>query len=209
MGTRLRPLTDSTPKPLLKVGGRSLLSRHLYALQQAGINDVVINVHHLGEQIMHTMGDGSEYGVKITYSIEPELLETAGGIRAALHHLVPGPFLVISGDVYTNFDFSQLTAVDDATALLVMVPNPEHHPQGDFAIGARGILDTTGHKLTYSGIGLFSESFFRNSPNQALKLRELLIPAIQRRQVRGVRFDGIWEDVGTVDRLDKLNQADS
>jgi len=201
-GERLRPLTDSTPKPLLVVGQHRLIEWHLLSLARAGIQDVVINVSWLADQIQAALGDGKAYGVNITYSIEPEqALETGGGIFQAMEHLQGEAFLVINGDIWTDFPFSQ-KKLPEKQAHLIMVSNPEHHADGDFSLDQALLRnDGDGARLTYSGIGLYRPEFFSGCHAGRFPLAPLLIKAMQVQQVTGEKYEGCWIDVGTPERL--------
>ncbi|MCB1645114.1 MAG: nucleotidyltransferase family protein [Pseudomonadales bacterium] len=207
-GERMRPLSDVTPKPLLKVGNETLIERHIRHLRQAGITEIVINLHHLGEQIADHLGDGEALGVQLQYSREPELLETAGGIRRALPLIDPGsgPFLVVNGDLYTDFSFRHLPALaDNSLAYLYLVENPAHHKAGDFSIGDNGLLGLSGRCYTFSGIGLYKAAFFDGMREGAVMLRELMLAHIGAGRIQGALFEGFWSDVGTPERLAALN----
>lgn len=213
-GARMRPLTDHTPKPLLKVGDKALIEWHLERLAAAGIHQVVINHAWLGEQIEQQLGDGSRYGVQIQYSTEGTALETAAGIKKALP-LLPAeqPFLVISADVWTDWNASlanymaQSLLEHNALAHLLLVPNPDHHPDGDFGLSTSGIV-TKNNDYTYSGIGVFSPAFFAStSATEPTPLREPLHAALQSQQVLGTVYRGIWADVGTPERLENIAQG--
>lgn len=212
-GERMRPLTDHTPKPLLPVGGKPLIVWHLEALAKNGFREVVINHAHLGAQIEETLGDGSHWGLSIRYSPEPAgALETAGGIAQALPLLGPAPdsrFLLINGDVFCDWDLQRAHALAQRTAHLVLVPNPPHHPGGDFSLSGESVtLANSEHTLTYAGIGVFSTTLFAGLPQgQAMKLRPLLDAAIAAGQLTGERHDGLWVDVGTPQRLHELDQS--
>lgn len=210
-GERMRPLTDHTPKPLLPVGGQPLIAWHIQRLAAAGFGDIVINHAWLGDKIEAALGDGSRYGVRLAYSREATALETAGGIATALHLLGEAPFLVVNGDVLTDIDFAALrptlAALDGKQHLahLLLVANPAHHPGGDFGLLADGRLSANaadGIGLTFSGIGLYHPALFAGTPaQQPAKLAPLLRAAMARGQVSGARHDGLWLDVGTVERL--------
>ena len=215
-GERMHPLTRYTPKPLLSVAGAPLLDRHLSAIAKTGITDVVINLHHLGGQIRSYVGDGSRFGLEVSYTMEPRLLETAGGIANALLQRGGGedPFLVVSGDVYTDMDLTPVVSSGDRLmmssdlpmmASLVLVANPPHHPEGDFGLDRENRLTTTGDCHTYSGIGIFSPALFVNSPDEPAPLRDLLFPAVRERRLTGALYSGVWEDVGTPERLRRLS----
>jgi MurNAc alpha-1-phosphate uridylyltransferase len=205
-GERLRPLTETLPKPLLEVAGKSLIEHQLDRLKAAGIREVVINLHHLGEQIEALLGDGREQGLAITYSVEDELLETGGGIRKALPLLGNEPFLVVSADTYHDIDYSEITSMLDSgmLGLLVMTANPAHHPEGDFSIDQKGVLHHDGKRLTYSGFGVLSPALFAGVTETAFKLRQVFDAAIDAGKMQGFRHDGFWCDVGTMDRYEQL-----
>lgn len=205
LGTRMRPLTDHTPKPLLAAGGKSLIEWHIERLQQAGFDQLVINTAWLGEKIEAALGDGSRYGVSIQWSREGAPLETAGGIRRALPLLGDAPFAVINGDIWTDFDFSRLHE-PAGKAHLVLVNNPEHHPNGDFGLDSAGLVrDNSSRKLTFSGIGVYRPELFQNLPDGEAKLAPLLRAAMQRDAVSGEHFTGAWWDIGTPERLQQLD----
>jgi MurNAc alpha-1-phosphate uridylyltransferase len=212
MGKRMLPLTKSLPKPMLKIHGKSLIEYHIDALQRAGISEIVINVSYLGEIIEAALGNGQERGLDIQYSREPVPLETAGGIRNALPLLqglagLNQAFLVVGGDVYTDFDFRELAEYQcSADAHLIMVDNPTHHPEGDFAISEGGFLESRGKLLTYSTIALYRPSFFCGLRDGPVMLRELFDLNLDNRQITAEYFSGGWSDVGTPNRLDLLNQ---
>ncbi len=202
----MRPLTDHVPKPLLKVSGRCLIEYHLIGLAKAGIREIVINHAWLGEQIQQALGDGCRWGVQINYSAEQEGLETGGGIFKALPLLGERPFLVVNGDVWCNYPFLQLPVELTGLAHLVLVDNPSHHPDGDFAI-QEGCIQPQGElRLTYSGIGVLHPALFANCVSSAFPLAPLLRNAIADNQVSGEYYPGCWVDVGTPERLLKLNQ---
>ncbi|MDO8907752.1 MAG: nucleotidyltransferase family protein [Pseudohongiella sp.] len=206
-GKRMLPLTELTPKPLLKAGAHSLIEWQILKLAKAGIRDLVINLHHLGEQIPAALGDGSRYGVHIQYSVENELLETAGGIINALPLLGTEEFVVVNGDVWTDYDFSLLKPLDPASALahLVLVPNAPHHPQGDFYLGADGrVSDNADPRYTFSGISVLHPQLFAGLSVQRLALSPLLRQAMARQMVTGEYFTGDWQDIGSPERLKAL-----
>ena len=205
LGTRMRPLTDHTPKPLLAAGGKSLIEWHIERLQQAGFRELVINTAWLGEKIEAALGDGSRYGVSIQWSREGTPLETAGGIRRALPLLGDAPFAVINGDIWTDFDFTRL-AEPDGLAHLALVTNPEHHPNGDFGLDSAGLVrDNGGPKLTFSGIGVYRPELFHELPDGEAKLAPLLRAAMLDDAVSGEHFAGAWWDIGTPERLQQLD----
>ena len=206
-GERMRPLTDTTPKPLLRIGGQTLLERHVHALARAGIRRLVINHAHLGEQIEKAMGDGTAYGVEIAYSPEPDAaLETGGGIFNALPLLGAEPFLVVNADIWTDYPYTGLPAEIEGLVHLVMVPNPEHHPDGDFSLSG-GLLAQRGPAmLTFSGIGIYRPELFAGCTPGAFPLAPLLRTAMDAGQVSGELYTGNWFDVGTPERLDAINR---
>ena len=206
-GERMRPLTDHTPKPLLKVGGKSLIVWHLERLAKAGFKEVVINHAHLGEQIEQALGDGSVWGLNVQYSPETSALETAGGIANALPLLGDAPFLVVNGDVFTEIDFGALQLVSPNLAHLVMVDNPPQHPDGDFVVDSGKVTNQGNHKLTFSGIGIYHPALFVDvERGQAAKLAPLLRSAMIKGLVTGEHYQGVWHDIGTPERLSFLDK---
>ena len=205
-GERLRPLTDDTPKPLLVVRGKPLIAWHLAALARAGVREAVINVSWRGAQLRSALGDGGQFGLRIRYSDESAgALEVGGGIFNALPLLGEAPFLVVNGDTYTDIDFAQLAVGPHALAHLVLVPNPDHHPEGDFAF-RDGAVEAAGEpRLTYAGIGVFRPELFAGRTPGRFPLLPLLQAAIAERRLSGERYDGAWTDVGTAARLAALN----
>lgn len=216
-GERMRPLTDTCPKPLLKAGNDSLIGWHLKRLKAAGFTDIVINHAWLGHLIEATLGDGYQYGVSIQYSAESaQGLETAGGIATALPLLGDAPFLVINGDTLTDIPFEtahrlaqQLNATEHL-AHLWLVPNPEHNPQGDFLLDGhtvRNPISSSDDTYTFSGTGIYHPQLFINIPrHQPAKLAPVLRHAIQNHQVSGSLHQGKWLDVGTPQRLDQATE---
>jgi MurNAc alpha-1-phosphate uridylyltransferase len=220
-GERMRPLTDTLPKPLLRAGGKALIEYHLENLARAGFINVVINHAHLGQMIEAALGDGKRYDVNLHYSHESVALETAGGIAQALPILEdkPGntegiqgerPFLVINADIYCELDFSALLPVmrqmqsnpDRDIAHLVLVDNPAHHPEGDFSLDSDRVTLSGKNNLTFSGIGIYGPSFFKDvAPGSAARLAPLLREAITTGKVGGQCYRGVWVDVGTPERL--------
>jgi MurNAc alpha-1-phosphate uridylyltransferase len=206
LGTRMRPLTGDLPKPLLEVGGHSLIEYHLRALARAGVRHVVVNHSRQGHRIEAACGDGSAFGLHITYSAEGEApLDTGGGIRRALPLLGVAAFIVVNADIWTDFDFTALPRRPAGTAHLVLVPNPAHHPRGDFALD-RDRVREGGALLTYSGIAVFAPELFRDSPDGAFPLAPLLRQAIRAGKVTGQLHEGDWIDVGTPERLQELDR---
>lgn len=209
-GTRMRPLTDVVPKPLLRVRGQPLIERHVLALAQAGIERIVINLAWLGSQIRDYLGDGSRYGAAITYSEEqPRALETAGGIFRALPYLLPGPFAVVNGDILTDFPFRELGVAKLHDVRLVLVPNPPHHARGDFGLqGGLAVAqsdDPAQDRYTFAGIATYRASFFADCADGAFPLKPLLLRSIGARRCAAQVYTGQWEDVGTPERLQALN----
>jgi MurNAc alpha-1-phosphate uridylyltransferase len=207
-GERMRPLTDTTPKPLLRIGGQTMIERHVYALARVGITELVINHAHLGDQIEQALGNGHAYGVSISYSPETEgALETGGGIFNALPLLGRDPFLVVNSDIWTDFVFDQLPLQPDGLAHLVMVDNPEHHPQGDFSLSGGRLSQKGPAMLTFSGIGVYRPELFSGSVAGAFPLAPLLRRAMDEGQVSGEHYRGSWFDIGTPERLDTVNRV--
>ena len=207
-GERLRPLTDHTPKPMLLVHGKPLVVWHLEALVRAGVREVVINLSWLGESIRQALGGGEQFGVKIQYSEEPAgALEVGGGIFRALPLLGAAPFIVVNGDTYTDLDFAHLEIGPTALAHLVLVPNPEHHLQGDFILRESEVSEGAAPRLTYSGIGVYRPELFAHCAAGRFPLLPVLREAILARRLTGERYDGRWTDVGSVQRLAALNDS--
>jgi MurNAc alpha-1-phosphate uridylyltransferase len=205
-GERMRPLTDTTPKPLLKVGGKMLIEYHLEKLRDANITDVVINHAWLGEKVEQALGDGSQYGLNIQYSAEGEALETAGGIIKALPLLGNGSFIVINGDIFCDYDASSLMAPISGLAHLILVDNPEHNPEGDFELTELGEVKQTGkNKLTFSGIGIYHPDLFNKLEKGKRPLAPVLRGAMDKHFVTGTHFKGMWHDIGTPERLGELD----
>ena len=205
-GERMRPLTDSVPKPLVPVGGRALIVWHLLALARADIREVVINLSWLGAQLRDALGDGSKFGVSITWSDEgPVPLETGGGIFHALRLLGADPFLVVNADIWTDIDFGRLALEPDAHAHLVLIPNPPHHPRGDFGLEGDRVVNRETGRLTYTGVGVYSREFFAGCTAGRFPLLPLLNRAIAAGRARAEVHRGEWCDVGTAERLASLS----
>ena len=206
LGKRMRPLTDTTPKPLLPVRGKPLIVYHIEALVNAGVRDIVINHAWLGEKIEQVLGDGSQYGASIVYSPEGEPLETAGGIINALPLLGDAPFIVVNGDVWTDYPIVNLLDVDCDQAHLVLVPNPEHNTAGDFALSDNGSVQSQGQETyTFSGVSVLSPGLFKGLPQGKRALREPLLKAMAENAVSGELYKGQWCDVGTPERLAEID----
>lgn len=200
-GERMRPLTDHTPKPLLKAGGRPLIEYHIRNLVKAGISDIVINHAWLGQQIEQVLGDGSRWGANIRYSPEGEqALETGGGIVNALPLLAGDAFSVINGDIFTDFPYATLRP-PAGLAHLVLIENPQHNPAGDFALDQGRISNTGAERYTFSGISVYRPEFFHGCENGVFPLAGLLRRAAEQGQVSGELYRGLWMDIGTPERL--------
>ena len=210
-GERLRPLTLTTPKPLIKIAGMPLIEHHIQNLAAAGVTELVINHAWLGEQIESYLGSGEQWGVSIQYSAENEPLETGGGIFKALPLLGNQPFILLNGDVWTDYNFKpliEMAAQQPVThAHLVLVNNPEHHTEGDFALAADRKVQLDGECLTYSGIAVIHPQLFNGCKSGFFKLAPLLKQAISLQHVTGEHFAGRWIDVGTVERLAEAELA--
>ncbi len=207
LGTRMRPLTDRCPKPLLPVAGQPLIVHHLARLCTAGITEVVINVSYRAEQIIAALGDGSENGVHITWSREATPLETGGGIRQALPLLGEAPFLLVNGDIWCDLDPARLTLGAGDLAQLALVDNPDHHPAGDFYLASDGRVHAEGEpRLTFSGISLLDPALVADEPPGAFALAPLLRRAMAAGRVGGHHHRGQWVDVGTPERLAELDR---
>lgn len=205
-GERMRPLTEHCPKPLLMVNACTLLERHITALVTAGVSDIVINVSYLADQIIDFCGDGSRWGCNIEFSIEDEPLETAGGVIQALPKLGTAPFILVSADVLTDFDYRALVehSLGSDWASLVLVPNPEHHPEGDFGLsdGRVSLVSAGGDSFTYSGVGLVSPMLFHSLKTGKRRIRPVFDRAIESNCLEGQVWTGVWSDVGTPERLE-------
>jgi MurNAc alpha-1-phosphate uridylyltransferase len=204
-GERMRPLTDHTPKPLLEVRGKPLIVYHLEKLSRLGVRDVVVNLAWLGAQIRQRLKGGEEWNLRIRYSDEGgEPLETGGGIFKVLPWLGPEPFMVINADVLSDFDFGAMSLAPDALAHLVLVPNPPQHPQGDFAL-KDGVVQEQGlPRWTYSGFGLYRPELFAGCSAGKFRMLPLFRRAIATQRLHGQAYSGLWNDVGTVERLTAL-----
>ena len=202
-GERLRPLTDTTPKPLLEIGGRPMIEHHIESLANAGFRELVINVSHLGQQIEDTLGGGGRFGVNIAYSREPEgALETGGGIFQALDLLGDAPFAVINGDVVTDYPFSRLRAVKCDWAHLVLVANPKHNPAGDFSLQGARVTNQGPAMGTFSGISVYHPRLFASCEPGRFSVVPTLREAIENHLVTGEWHRGYWNDAGTPERLE-------
>ena len=217
-GRRMKPLTDVAPKPLLTVAGRPLIEHHIVGLRDAGVTEIVVNVSYLGQQLVEFLGDGSRWGIELTVSKEAEPLETAGGILQALPSLGDQPFLLVNGDIYTDFPFATLKQVSliAGGGYLVLVPNPLHHPEGDFCLNGQRLASVEDapsaggsaasiQSLTYSGIGLYDPQLFAAEAPGKKPLRPLLDRAVAGELLQGELYAGVWEDIGTPERLASIN----
>lgn len=201
-GERLKPLTTVTPKPLVMIGNTTLMHHLIDQLREAGFKEIVINVHHLADQIIAYCGNGERFGVSIHYSVEDSLLETGGGIFQALPILGNEPFLVVSADIWTDYPFQNLLNIPVKKGHLVMVNNPSFHPVGDYGLDDEGFLrDDLQEKLTYGNIAVLHPDLFLEVKPGIFKLNTLLKPAIQSRLMTGEYFSGAWHNIGTMDEL--------
>jgi len=214
LGERLRPLTEKTPKPLLKVNGKPLIQYHLERLAIAGVSEIVINTAWLGDQIEAFVGDGSRFGVRVLWSREGDPLETGGGVRRALPLLGNEPFLLVNGDVWTDYPFKKLLSRDwpeSMDAHLVMGPNPVYHGRGDFYLDENNSVrypDKDDNTFTFSGISVMRPEIFALYPSASeyFAIRDVLASGIKAGCVNGECFRGTWWDVGTLDRFQALNR---
>lgn len=205
-GSRMRSLTADTPKPLLKIGEHSLIEHHLYRLRDQGFKQVVINLAYLGEQISRHLANGDKYGLNLTYSDESSTgaLETAGGLRHALPLIQSDPFLVVNSDIWTDFCFETLLTPLNKSGRIVLVNNPEHNPDGDFAFKQNQLCSSADNKLTFSGIGLYRKSVFGSLNDGKRPLGPVLKSLIANADLEGIKHSGKWIDVGTPERLTEL-----
>jgi N-acetyl-alpha-D-muramate 1-phosphate uridylyltransferase len=216
-GERMRPLSDTTPKPLLRAGGKPLIVWQIEALARAGFRDIVVNVAHRAQDVVDALGDGAALGVRLRWSREAEPLETAGGVATAIELIAPGPVLIVSSDIVTGFDYASLqsriaamrdTPQTSARVHLVMVPNPPWHAAGDFALAGERVALEGAKRLTFGNIGVYDTALFRELPRGVkLKMLPLYRDWIGRRIVSGERYDGPWANVGTPADLAALDAA--
>jgi len=207
-GERMRPLTDTLPKPLLEVHGKPLIMHHLENLSKSGFKDVIINIAHLGYKIPEALGDGSRWGLNITYSDEQKsgALESLGGIVKALPLLGDETFLVVNGDIFCDYEFESDFDLGDKMAHLILVPNPPHNEKGDFGLEGSLVCNKSDDMVTFSGIGYYNPKIFKNlQPIKAL-LAPLLRKMIEKQEISGELYRGIWHDIGTPQRLQKINE---
>ncbi len=207
LGERLRPITDTTPKALVEVGGISMLSQHLQRLADASVKTVVINLGWLGEQIAEQIGSGQQFGLQVVYSPEYDnILDTGGGIKRALPLIGNVPFWVINADIYTDFALPNVKLAPDSLAHLVLVPTPAHKESGDFELRDGKVRNSDNQDLTYSGIAFYRPEFFADADDGRFSIVPLWREAADRGQLDGSLYEGIWEDVGTPERLAALNE---
>lgn len=209
-GERMQPLTLTTPKPLLKAGPKRIIEYTLEALARAGIKEIIINHAYLGEQIPAYLGDGRNYSVNISYSPEPNgPYETAGGIINALPLLGDEPFLLVNGDIWTDYPFDNLVgqSFEDKLCHLVLVNNPSHNPSGDFSLISDKLSEAGSDKYTYSGIAIYHPDLFAEHAVKKMALKPLILEAIQQGKATGEHYKGQWSDIGTIERLQQLDQA--
>jgi MurNAc alpha-1-phosphate uridylyltransferase len=207
-GERMRPLTDVLPKPLLEVHTKALIIWHIEKLARNGFTEIIINLAHLGHKIPQALGDGSDWKVKITYSDEREFgaLESAGGIVNALPLLGDKPFLVVNGDVFCDYEFDANFELQDKLAHLILVPNPEHNPKGDFALEGSLVANAGNEKYTFSGIGYYNPKIFEGLEKGKSALAPLLREKIAQELLSGELYKGMWHDIGTPERLNEINR---
>ena len=209
-GQRMRPLTENTPKPLLQVGDKRLIEYLLHSMHRSGISNVVINTSYRAELFIQILGDGKRYGLKIKYSHEGDKrLDTGGGILKALALIESDPFLVVNGDIWTDFPFETLDLPVSASGSLVLVNNPVHNAKGDFALvdGKVRMLDSSNSamSLTYSGMSILRKSLFSTKRGEKFSLRDVFVDCIERKELAGLHYRGDWMDIGTPDRLQQLD----
>jgi len=207
-GERMRPLTDHRPKPLLEVGGKPLIVWHIERLAHLGFREIVINIAHLGHMLPEELGDGSRWGVSITYSDEHKegALESAGGIIKAVPLLGDDTFLVVNGDVWSDYAFDPEFDFKDDLAHLILVPNPVQHPNGDFALQGDRVMDDGEPKYTFSGIGYYQPKLFEGLKYGKRALAPILREVMKEEQVSGELYEGVWHDIGTPRRLAEINR---
>ena len=207
-GERMRPLTDSLPKPLLEVQGKPLIIWHIEKLARNGFKEIIINIAHLGYKIPELLGDGSQYGLKILYSDEQEsgALESAGGIKKALPLLGDETFLVVNGDVFCSYEFDVNFDLQNKLAHLILVPNPSHNPKGDFGLKQSLVKNSAKEMFTFSGIGYYTQEFFADVEEKKSALAPILRKNIEKNMISGEVFKNMWHDIGTPQRLKEINK---
>jgi MurNAc alpha-1-phosphate uridylyltransferase len=206
-GSRMQPLTLTTPKPLVQLRGQALIDYHLTAFKKISVHEIAINVHHLGEKIIAYVQQRWGNDFKFNFFTETEILGTGGGIHQALSLFDNQPFIVVSADIFTEYPLERLPKVLTGLAHLVMVDNPLYHPRGDFYLNTNGLLSLTqGLRLTYGNIGMFHPQLFASVKQPKFELREVLFPAIEKQKISGEHYTGPWENIGTLVQLEALNQ---
>jgi MurNAc alpha-1-phosphate uridylyltransferase len=207
LGSRMRPLTDTLPKPLLEVHDKPLIVYHIEKLAKNGFKDIIINIAHLGYKISDALGDGSTWNVSITYSDEQEegALESAGVIKKALSVLGNEVFLVVNADIWCEYEFNVKFNIGDNLAHIILVPNPDYNIAGDFGLDNKLVLNSHKDMFTFSGIGYYSPKLFKHLNYGKLKLAPLLREAIEKQKITGEIYSGIWKDIGTPTRLQEVN----
>ena len=207
-GERMRPLTDTLPKPLLEVDDKALIVWHIEKLVDSGFKTIVVNIAHLGYKIPELLGNGSQFGANIIYSNEQDsgALESAGGIKKALELLGDEPFLVVNGDIFCDYEFSPSFKLENSIAHLILVKNPEHNPNGDFGLNDTLVLNEDNKKYTFSGIGYYNPAIFNNLESGKSALAPLLREFIKEKKVSGSLHNGYWYDIGTPQRLEEINK---
>ena len=205
-GERLRPLTERIPKPLIPIGSEPLIVHQLRWLHRAGIREVVINLHHLGDQIERTLGAGNDLGVRIHYSVEERLLDTGGGIKNALPVLGDEPFVLLNGDIWTSYRFANLVGVRPRLAHLVLTPTPPEKTRADFHLAGGRVRRGAGNDLTYCGIAVITKALFAGAPDGPFSLTQPLFEAAANGDLEGEVFDGAWIDIGTPDQLKRVRR---
>ncbi|MCK9472770.1 N-acetylmuramate alpha-1-phosphate uridylyltransferase MurU [Sulfurimonas sp.] len=206
-GERMRPLTDKTPKALLKVHGKSLIVWHIERLTSLGFSEIVINIDYLGDMIEKSLGDGSKWGVNLLYSDERQsgALESAGGIINALPLIQSDTFLVVNSDIWCDYEFETSFNLNGDLAHLILVPNPQHNPDGDFALHKNRVSNDIKRRFTFSGIGYYSAKLFEGLECKKMPLAPLLREAVKNGNVGGSLYEGKWHDIGTPQRLKEIN----
>lgn len=207
-GERMRPLTDNTPKPLLEISGKPLIQYQVEKLVSAGIRDIVINHAIMGDRIENFLGNGQRLGANIVYSAEGDIpLETGGGIFHALPYLGKAPFIAINADIWTDFPYQDLPASPDGLAHLILVNNPDHNPHGDFSLNSGYVSNQGTARYTFSGIGVYRQELFRHCKNGVFPLAPIIREAVDRHEVTGEMYQGVWIDIGTPERLQEISQS--
>lgn len=208
LGQRMRPLTDCIPKPLLPVGKITLIEYHIQALAKAGIKEIIINISYHPEQFLEKLGDGSRYGVNITYSREPEQdpLEVGGGIFQALPLLGNAPFIGVSADLWTDYSFIDLPQTLSGLAHLVLVDNPYHHQKGDYSLKDNHVILPQEKTYNFAGIGVYDPKLWQDCKAGKFQIAPLFISAIKKNLITGEYYNGIWKNIGTVKQLQDLNK---